>query len=275
MKRFLFAISLSAATTIAAQNITVKGRIVSEEGAAVEYATIGIPGTKNGTLSGIDGVFELTLPQECNDTIVASHVSFGNVKIPAAAYRNSGEDFIVTMQPKFLKELTVYDGKRKKAKLSDGGMKIAGGVIQLSTEKLGYEVGSIMKVKRIFEVEEILFSTVSNSIENAKLSINIYSIDESESNFSNVLHHPVYVEIPVSDKKHEHVITAKENIVLAPGRYYVALKFVDGNKPAGEDGKMQFPLYLISSSYIRNSPVDIPEKVPVNLGLEITGYEYR
>ena len=191
------------------------------------------------------------------------------------SYRNNGEALIVTMQPKQLQELTVYDGKRKKAKLSDGGMKIAGGVIQLSTEKLGYEVGSIMKVKRIFEVEEILFSTVSNSIENAKLSINIYSIDESESNFSNVLHHPVYVEIPVSDKKHEHVITAKENIVLAPGRYYVALKFVDGKKPAGEDGKMQFPLYLISSSYIRNSPVDIPEKVPVNLGLEITGYEYR
>ena len=275
MKKLLFAMSLLAATSTTAQEVTIKGRILTEEGTAVEYATIGIPGTKNGTLSGIDGEFELTLPQGCNDTIAVSHVSYGDVKIPATVYKECNESLTVTMQPKLLQELTVYDGKRKKAKLSDGGMKIAGGVIQLSTEKLGYEVGSIMKVKRIFEVEEILFSTVSNSIENAKLSINIYSIDESESNFSNVLHHPVYVEIPVSDKKHEHVITAKESIVLAPGRYYVALKFVDGKKPAGEDGKMQFPLYLISSSYIRNSPVDIPEKIPVNLGLEIKGYEYR
>ena len=274
MKRFLFAISLSAATTIAAQNITVKGRIVSEEGAAVEYATIGIPGTKNGTLSGIDGVFELTLPQECNDTIVASHVSFGDVKIPAAAYRNRGEDFIVTMQPKFLKELTVYDGKRKKARLSNRGMKIAGGVTQWTTEKLGYEIGSIINVKRVFEVEELLFSTVLNNIENARLSINIYLMDDTESNFSNVMHHPIYVDIPVSEKKNEHVIAVKENIFLEPGRYYVAVKFVDGKKLTDKSDVMLFPLYL-KESYIRNSPVDIPEKIPVNLGLGIKGYEYR
>lgn len=274
MKRFLFAISLSAATTIAAQDITVKGRIVSEEGAAVEYATIGIPGTKNGTLSGIDGVFELTLPQECNDTIVVSHVSFGDVKIPAAAYRNRGEDFIVTMQPKFLKELTVYDGKRKKAKLAGRGMRFAGAVTAWTAEKTGYEIGSIIDVKHAFEVEEFVFSTIRNSVENARLSVNIYSIDETESSFINVMHHPVYVDIPISDKKSEHVITANESISLFPGRYYVALKFVDGKKQTTKDGKILFPLYL-KSSYIRNGATDTPEKIPVNMGLMIKGYEYR
>ena len=104
MKRLLFAFLLLVATSIAAQDIRVKGRIVSEEGTAVEYATIGIPGTKSGTLSGIDGEFELTLPQECNDTIVASHVSYGDVKIPAALYRNCRGSLIVTMRPKQLQE---------------------------------------------------------------------------------------------------------------------------------------------------------------------------
>ncbi|MBQ2289398.1 MAG: carboxypeptidase-like regulatory domain-containing protein [Bacteroidaceae bacterium] len=228
MKRLLFAFLLLVATSIAAQDIRVKGRIVSEEGTAVEYATIGIPGTKNGTLSGIDGEFELTLPQECNDTIVASHVSYGDVKIPVVLYRNCRESLIVTMQPKQLQELTVYDGKRKKARLSNRGMKVAGGVTQWTTEKLGYEIGSIINVKRVFEVEELLFSTVLNKIENARLSINIYLMDESESNFSNVMHHPIYVDIPVSEKKNEHVIAVKENIFLEAGRYYVAVKFVDG-----------------------------------------------
>ena len=274
MKRLLFAFLLLVATSIAAQDISVKGRIVSEEGTAVEYATIGIPGTKSGTLSGIDGAFELTLAQECNDTIVATHVSYGDVKIPAASYRNNGEALIVTMQPKILKELTVYDGKRKKARLSNRGMKVAGGVTQWNTEKLGYEIGSIINVKRVFEVEEILFSTVLNSIENARLSINIYLMDETESNFSNVMHHPIYVDISVSEKKNEHVIALKENIFLEPGRYYVAVKFVDGKKQTDKRDIMLFPLYL-KESYIRNSPVDIPEKIPVNLGLEIKGYEYR
>ena len=274
MKRLLFAFLLLVATSIAAQDIRVKGRIVSEEGTAVEYATIGIPGTKSGALSGIDGEFELTLPQECNDTIVASHVSYGDVKIPAALYRNYRESLIVTMRPKQLQELTVYDGKRKKARLSNRGMKVAGGVTQWSTDKLGYEIGSIIDVKRVFEVEEILFSTVLNNIENARLSINIYMIDETESDFGNVIHHPIYVDIPVSEKKNEHVIAVKENIFLEPGRYYIAVKFVDGKKQTDKRDVMLFPLYL-KGSYIRNSPVDIPEKIPVNLGLEIKGYEYR
>ena len=274
MKRLLFAMSLLAATSTSAQDITIKGKIRSEEGTAVEYATVGIPGTKNGTISGIDGEFELTLPQGCNDTIAVSHVSYGDVKLPAALYRNNGEALIVKMQPKILKELTVYDGKRKKARLSNRGMKVAGGVTQWTTEKLGYEIGSIINVKRVFEVEELLFSTVLNNIENARLSINIYLMDETESNFSNVMHHPIYVDIPVSEKKNEHVIAVKENIFLEPGRYYVAVKFVDGKKQTDKREVMLFPLYL-KSSYIRNSPVDIPEKIPVNLGLEIKGYEYR
>ena len=274
MKKLLFAMSLLAATSTTAQEVTIKGKIRSEEGTAVEYATVGIPGTKNGTISGIDGEFELTLPQGCNDTIAVSHVSYGDVKLPAALYRNNGEALIVTMQPKQLQELTVYDGKRKKARLSNRGMKVAGGVTQWTTEKLGYEIGSIINVKRVFEVEELLFSTVLNNIENARLSINIYLMDETESNFSNVMHHPIYVDIPVSEKKNEHVIAVKENIFLEPGRYYVAVKFVDGKKQTDKREVMLFPLYL-KSSYIRNSPVDIPKKIPVNLGLEIRGYEYR
>ena len=274
MKKLLFAMSLLAATSTTAQEVTIKGRILTEEGTAVEYATIGIPGTKNGTLSGIDGEFELTLPQGCNDTIAVSHVSYGDVKLPAALYRNNGEALIVTMQPRELQELTVYNGKRKKAKLAGRGMRFAGGVTQWTTEKLGYEIGSIIDVKRVFEVEEILFSTVLNNIENARLSINIYMIDETESDFSNVIHHPIYVDIPVNEKKSEHVIAVKENIFLEPGRYYVAVKFVDGKKQTDKREVMLFPLYL-KSSYIRNSPVDFPEKIQVNLGLEIRGYEYR
>ena len=274
MRRFIFAMSLLAATSTSAQDITIKGRILTEEGTAVEYATIGIPGTKNGTLSGIDGEFELTLPQGCNDTIAVSHVSYGDVKIPATVYKECNEFLTVTMQPKLLQELTVYDGKRKKAKLAGRGMRFAGAVTVWTAEKTGYEIGSIIDVKHAFEVEEFVFSTIRNSVENARLSVNIYSIDETESSFINVMHHPIYVDIPVSEKKCEHVITANESIFLSPGRYYVALKFVDGKKQTTKDSKILFPLYL-KSSYIRNGATDTPEKIPVNMGLQIKGYEYR
>ena len=274
MKKLLFVMSLLAATSTTAQEVTIKGRILTEEGTAVEYATIGIPGTKSGTLSGIDGEFELTLPQGCNDTIAVSHVSYGDVKLPATVYKECNETLIVTMQPRELQELTVYNGKRKKAKLAGRGMRSAGAVTAWTAEKTGYEIGSIIDVKHAFEVEEFVFSTIRNSVENARLSVNIYSIDETESSFINVMHHPVYVDIPISDKKSEHVITTNESISLFPGRYYVALRFVDGKKQTTKDGKILFPLYL-KSSYIRNGATDTPEKIPVNMGLMIKGYEYR
>lgn len=273
-KSFLLACLLLATTTITAQDIIIKGHVVNERNSAVEYATVGIPGTRYGTLTGIDGRFEFTLPQNCNDTLVVTHVSYGEARIPPEAYMNTDSALVVTMQSHKLGEVVVYNGKRKSAKLQNKGVRIAGAVTSWNIDNIGNEVGSIIEVKHAFEIERIVFNTMSNNIESAKLSVNIYSINETEETFTNVIHHPVYIGIPTGDKKHGHTVLPKEKIFLEPGRYYISLKFVDGKGHNPKEERILFPLYL-KNGYVRNSAVDFPEKIPVNPGLQIIGFEYK
>ena len=140
-KSFLLACLLLATTTITAQDIIIKGHVVNERNSAVEYATVGIPGTRYGTLTGIDGWFEFTLPQNCNDTLVVTHVSYGEARIPPEAYMNTDSALVVTMQSHKLGEVVVYNGKRKNAKLQNKGVRIAGAVTSWNIDNIGNEVG--------------------------------------------------------------------------------------------------------------------------------------
>ena len=76
MRKSLLITYLFATTALCAQEMVVKGRITDPGGQPVEYATIGIPGTKNGTLTSLEGYFELLLPKQCHDTLIVSHVSY-------------------------------------------------------------------------------------------------------------------------------------------------------------------------------------------------------
>ena len=61
MKRRLFfaLLAIVASTALPQQRATISGKVVDTEGNAVEYATVGIPSKKIGTLTGRDGVFTL------------------------------------------------------------------------------------------------------------------------------------------------------------------------------------------------------------------------
>ena len=274
MRKSLLIIYLLVATSLTAQDIVVRGRITDPGGQPVEYATIGIPGTKNGTLTSHDGTFELAIPQECHHTLTARHVSYSEARIPATVYRNSDGRLDVTMYPRPLEDIVVFNGKRKKAKLVNKGMRLPGGTTTMDISFIGNEIGSVVETKHPFEISEIIFNTVANSIDKAKLSINIYSADTIENRFRNVMHHPIYTDIPEGKKKIEHTIVPQERIILTPGVYFVAVKFVDGCRNDPEKEKIAFPLY-IKSGYIRRSAVEHPEKSPFNLGLQINGFEYR
>lgn len=271
MKKALFMTLMLTVTGMTAQDIAVNGRITDENGEAVEYATIGIPGTAYGTLSGIDGCFSLTLPQECRDTLVASHVSYGDTKIPSIVYMNEGDTLTVTMHSRQLDELVVYNGKRKKGKLMGKGMRIAGAVAEWNISHIGCEVGSVISTDKVFEVREIKFKVLSNSLKGVKFSVNIYKANEEKSEFTGITAKPIYIDIPTCQSKKEYTIEPEEDIYLEPGTYYVSLKLVDTERSEPQEGQILFPLYL-KSSYIRKGPVEELEKIPMNLGLQVKGY---
>ena len=179
-----------------------------------------------------------------------------------------------------LEEVVVLGGKQKT--LSSRGTRIPGAVSMLTPDKVGYEVGSALSVKHPFEVEEIEFFIISNSIRNVKLQVAIYS----DSTFTKALNHPILVNIP---KGNRQTIVAKptERILLQSGDYIVAITFVHCDEETQQqwtnsdqwDGQtryqmmkqsIQFPLYL-KAGYIRSTSTDTFEKCPANIGLKVKG----
>ena len=180
-----------------------------------------------------------------------------------------------------LQEVVVLGGKQKT--LSSRGTRILGAVSMLTPDKVGYEVGSALSVKQPFEVEEIEFFIISNSIRDVTLQVAIYR----DSTFTEVLGHPIVVDIPEGNRQ-RIVATPAERTLLEPGDYIVAIGFADCNGETQQqwansdqwDGQthfqmmtkqsLQFPLYF-KAGQIRSNPDDAFEKCPTNIGIKVRG----
>ena len=188
---------------------------------------------------------------------------------------------VYAQETKELNELVVIAGKKKHKTLLGTGIKISGGATSFTPHKTGYEVGSIIKTKHPFEIEEIMFGVLSNSIEGAILGVEIYSIGNG---FTRILPQPLSTKIP-NGQKLNIGITPDRRIILEPGEYFVAIRFVDcsensksncsqENQSYKERERMLLPLY-IKNSYIRYGNSAQLEKCKVNIGLKVKGIEYR
>ena len=182
-----------------------------------------------------------------------------------------------------LEEVVVTGSKQKHKTLSNRGTRILGAISTLTPDKVGYEVGSALRVKHPFEVEEIEFFIISNSIKDVTLQIAVYR----DSTFIEALSQPIMVNIPEGNRQ-KVVAKPTERILLQPGDYIVSIGLADCNGETQQqwansdqwDGQthyqmmmkqsLQFPLYF-KAGQIRSNPDDAFEKCPTNIGIKVRG----
>ena len=271
---------------LAQENVKVKGRIINKQGDAVEYVQIGMPRRQIGTISTADGRFEMEVP--C-DTLEFFHVSY-----QAAAYPVTGpvEDVVIVLHEQELPPAVFIGGNTKEKYLLRPGKTVLKnmGVIStaLRSEHLsGRELGSIAHAKKPFLVKDILLTVRNNHIPGCVASINIYRIEGKRESFVNVLHRPIYFDVPVSDEPQDFDIQPEETLLLEPGKYFIAFQIVGCDdkalqaflaKPEEErklwEMTMDFHIYL-KSSYIREVALGGMEHLPVNIGVAVKGLEYQ
>ena len=182
-----------------------------------------------------------------------------------------------------LNSVTIYSGKKKHKRLLGKGTRFPGGVTQWTPDKVGAEVGSVINVRHPFEVEEIQFSTQSNSIDSLKLKVEIRCTEKLDSS---ILEKPIEIDVPKGEKQKFRIIPEKQ-LIIELGEYFFAVVFADcsdeakrgRSNNADRDSKTQkesilFPLYF-KASYIRSGKGEELEKIPVNLGIKVKGIEYR
>ena len=284
-------IELSLATLLlpallfAQENVKVKGRIVNGQGEAVEYVQIGLPKRQIGTISTVDGRFEVEVPR---DTLEFFHVSY-----QPASYVVTGpsDDLVVVLREQELPPAVSIGGNTKQKYLLRPGKKVLGNAAIISTSlrnghSEGRELGSVAQARKPFLVTDILLSVRSNQIPDCIASINIYRVEGKNESYVNVLHKPMYFDIAVSDHPQDFDIRPEETLLLEPGKYFIAFQIVGCNGQAlqdflakpEEDRKfwemtMDFIAYF-KSSYLRETALGEMKHYPVNIGISVKGMYY-
>ena len=270
----------------AQERVTVKGRIVNEQGEAVEYVQVGVPRLQLGTISTVDGRFEIAVP--C-DTLVFFHVSYQQ-----AAYPVTGpvSDAVIVLKEQELPPAVSIGGNTKEKYLVRPGMKINERIGRADFYRpggggKGAELGCIANVRKPFLIRDIRFTILDNHIPGCVASTNVYRIGGDPETFVNVLHKPIYFKIIESDTSLNYNIQPEENIMPEPGRYFIAIQVVATDDEAvrriletpesERDPRalhMSTALYF-KSSYERYSAMGKMVYIPVNIGISVKGLEYQ
>ena len=266
--QFLLAFLLFPFAVFGQDNVSIKGCIVNEQGEPVEYVQVGIPKLQLGTISTADGLFEISVPR---DTLQFFHVAYqtGSYVVTGPA-----DDLVIVLSENELSPAVFIGGNTKEKYLLRAGTRIPGGAgdfYRPDGVSKGYELGSVAQTRKPFLVKHVLFSILSNHIPGCVAAINIYRIEGDPEEFVNILHKPIYVNVPLSDEKRDFDVEPEESILLEPGRYFISFALVDCDPSAMH---LLVPLYF-KSSYQRFSPLGQLTHFPVNIGIAVKGLEYQ
>ena len=283
--RLSLALLLLPACVLAQERFTVKGRIVNERGEAVEYVQVGVPKLQIGTISTVDGRFEISVP---SDTLEFFHVSYQTAAYPVTRH---ADDVVIVLNEQELPPAVFIGGDTKEKYLVHPGLKIneriGGADFYRASGGKGAELGCIARARKPFLIQDIQFTILDNHIPGCVASINVYRIEEDTETFVNILHRPMYFNIVESDSPKDYSIRPEETILLEPGKYFVALQVVATDEEAlrailetpetERDPRalhMSTALYF-KSSYERYSAMGKMIKIPVNIGVSVRGLEYQ
>lgn len=122
-----------------AGQIIVNGKILNRDTKeAIAYANIGIPNENIGTISNLDGSFEILIPPSAlNDSIIFSALGYKVKKVLCKSI--STADFKVFLEEKIieLKSITLNGRKIKNELFEVGNSDFMGGVIESDTAYAG------------------------------------------------------------------------------------------------------------------------------------------
>lgn len=269
---------------VAQERVPVSGRIINEQGEPVEYVHVGIPKLQLGTISSVDGHFELSAPR---DTLEFIHVSY---QTGYHVVTGPADDVVIVLHDSELPPAVSIGGNTKEKYLLRPGTRIPGGegdFYHPDGLSKGYELGSVAVARKPFLVKDILFSIHSNHIPGCVVAVNIYRIEGEPEQFVNILHKPLYVKVALSDEKQDFDIQPEELILLEPGRYFISFAQVDCDKDAvrrvwetPESERDQYAMHLyvplyFKSSYQRFWSLGKFMHFPVNIGMAVKGLEYQ
>ncbi len=110
-----------------AGNITVKGKIVDEEGEPLPGATVQQKGTSNGSITDMNGNFSLSVPSDA--TLIVSFIGFKSIEVPVGGKTDLGNITLVSESKELDQVVVIGYGTQRKVDLT-------GSVAVVNTEEM-------------------------------------------------------------------------------------------------------------------------------------------
>ena len=256
-------------TFLNAQDVrTFSGRVTDSNGDGIEYVSIGVPNDTIFTVSDINGYFRFRLPDSDTRGIVFSHLSYDPFTLDSQDAGFGTEGLSITLDYHELPEAVVLPDKGKTVTVLGKGVRWAGagfGLSNVSGGILKEEWGSKVRLRKPTRIEKAELECKLDDVDKAVLSFVIYKITGDSTAYVPVQHIPVYQTILPGDDYENLVFEEPEVLLLDPGTYYFAVKFVEFEG----DGALVCKGYF-KGAYSRADDLSMP----LSIGLKVTGIEF-
>ena len=256
-------------TFLNAQDVrTFSGRVTDSNGDGIEYVSIGVPNDTIFTVSDINGYFRFRLPDSDTRGIVFSHLSYDPFTLDPQDAGFGTEGLSITLDYHELPEAVVLPDKGKTVTVLGKGVRWAGagfGLSNVSGGILKEEWGSKVRLRKPTRIEKAELECKLDDVDKAVLSFVIYKITGDSTAYVPVQHIPVYQTILPGDDYENLVFEEPEVLLLDPGTYYFAVKFVEFEG----DGALVCKGYF-KGAYSRADDLSMP----LSIGLKVTGIEF-
>jgi len=234
-------------------------------GKVVEYTNIGIVGKNMGTVSDDKGKFELTIDSQFdNDTIKFSNLGYISYSIKVSDFKKlKSLNINLEEKPYQIKEVTINPITFKHKTL---GISTTSKVIQAGFDenKLGYECGILMKVKKSAKLEKVNINIATCTYDTIFYRLNIYKVTDKKE-FENILQKPIYVNIPKDKIKGKLEIDLIPYNLIVDGDFLVTLEHV---KNLGKGG-LYFCVGLAGKTYIRRTSQGDWDTSPIGISISV------
>ncbi len=231
----------------------------------VEYVNIGIVGKNIGTVCDNIGKYFITIDNQFdNDTLLISCIGYNPFSVKVSDYKKLEAKNIyldeklfeikeVVVRPKVYKQEIL--GVTAKSKSFRAGFK---------ENKLGYECGILMKVKKSAILENVNMNFAECTYDTIFYRLNIYKVI-GKMKFENILQKAIYIKLSKDQVNGKVVIDLNPYNIIAHGDLLITLEHV---KNLG-NGYLYFCAGMSGRTYYRKTSQGAWETVPVGVSISV------
>lgn len=232
----------------------------------IEFVEIGILNHNTGTISDIDGRYQIDMSGiNPDDTLRFSHTAYKTIGIKVSEYLSTiDKDIKLTPKNDEIETIVVNHRNFRQQTLGNNfkGDKYQGGFIQ---NVKGFECGVLLKIEKRAILQKLIMNISDCAYENIYFRVNVYK-ETGKNEFQNILGQPIYLQQKVTGNEKELVVDLSPYFVHVEGNTLITLQHI-ANIGMGQLLFAGSPKG--STSYYRTSSQGRWTKAPMKLSFRV------